>query len=164
MNVQEFLSGIKTLCIAYSKEDFDKTKCEVWYGYFKNVDFEVFKKAIKMVTMKEKFFPSIATLLEYVNNIEYPKNNPEEEFEEVRKAIRRYGSYRVDEAINSLKEPTQRVVRKLGGFSKLCCLTSSELDWVRKDFIDIYKTQTESDEMIYNRNRIENTERKMLDE
>ena len=47
---------------AYNKE-YDKAFIQIWYEYFKNIDYSLLMKAIKRFVAKSKYPPSIADLL-----------------------------------------------------------------------------------------------------
>ena len=62
MNNQQFLKAMLYLGTAYNKE-YDKSFIQIWYEYFKNVDYSLLMKAIKRFVAKSKYPPSIADLL-----------------------------------------------------------------------------------------------------
>jgi hypothetical protein len=63
MTAEEFIKIMKILSLSYSK-DFDEDTIKVWYMQFKNIEIEIFKKAINEIIRRNKFMPSIAELLE----------------------------------------------------------------------------------------------------
>lgn len=62
MNNQQFLKAMIYLGTAYNKE-YDKAFIQIWYEYFKSIDYSLLMKAIKRFVAKSKFPPSIAELL-----------------------------------------------------------------------------------------------------
>jgi hypothetical protein len=63
-------------------------------------------------------------------------------WEEVLKAINYYGSYREEDALNSLDDTTRKVVKRLG-FRNICMSENIEAD--RANFRMIYTNQMERD-------------------
>ena len=62
MNSQQFLKAMIYLGTAYNKE-YDKAFIQIWYEYFKNIDYSLFMKGIKRFVAKSKYPPTIAELL-----------------------------------------------------------------------------------------------------
>jgi len=144
---EEFTKGIFFLTTAYNK-DFSQDQVSVWYEFFKDEDYDVFRNAVKRIIPKKQFMPSIAELKQEMALISNPQLQlkPDEEWENVRKAIRKYGFYRGDEAMKSLNPATASVVRMLGGWESIC--QSTDGDWLRKNFMDLFTTKTENYEEI----------------
>lgn len=138
MNKEDFVKAMTFLAIAYNKE-FTEEQLSVWYDFFKNEEYEEFKNAIKRIIPKKQFIPSIAELKQELTYIKTPslQLKADEEWEKVREAIRKYGYYRSNEAIESLNPLTARVVNAIGGFQNLC--QSTNTDWSRKNFIDMFE-------------------------
>lgn len=140
MNKEDFVKAMTFLAIAYNKE-FTEEQLSVWYDFFKNEEYEEFKNAIKRIIPKKQFIPSIAELKQELTYIKTPslQLKADEEWEKVREAIRKYGYYRTDEAMESLNPLTARVVNAIGGFQNLC--QSTNTDWSRKNFIDMFEVK-----------------------
>lgn len=134
MNKKEFLKVITFLGMTYNKE-FEEEQVAVWYEFFKNENIEVLKQAIKNLGSTNQFMPSIAEIKKEMAKIQEPtlRINAENEWEEVLKAIRKFGYYREQEALESLNPITQRIV-KIIGWRKLC--SSENIHWQRKEFIE----------------------------
>lgn len=62
MSKEQFLKAMIYLGTAYNKE-YDKAFIQIWYEYFKNIDYTLFMKAVKRFVAKSKYPPSIAELL-----------------------------------------------------------------------------------------------------
>lgn len=138
MTKEEFVKAMTYLAIAYNKE-YTEEQLNVWYDFFKNENYEEFKQAIKRIIPKKTYIPSIAELKNELTHIKSPilQLKADEEWEKVRSAIRKYGFYRSDEAIESLNPLTARVVNAIGGFQNLC--QSTNTDWSRKNFIEMFE-------------------------
>lgn len=133
----EFARGIKILQSCYSR-DFTEDDLKIWYMQFKYEEGEIFYKAINKIIRTEKYMPSIAEILNEMKLIEMPELtlDGEIEFENVRKAIRKYGSYRQKELMESLKPETARAVRQVG-LQRICECNQDKLKFIKDEFIDI---------------------------
>lgn len=69
MEVEDFIEHITYLCMAYNKE-FNEEQCMVWYDNFKQVKSENLARAIKKIIKANKFYPTIAELLEECEKVE----------------------------------------------------------------------------------------------
>lgn len=144
MTKEEFVKGMTFLGIAYNKE-FTSEQVSVWYEFFKDTNYDVFKQAVKRIIPKKQFIPSIAELKHEITLINNPvlQLNADQEWDEVINAVRKYGSYREDEAINSLKPYTKYITRQVG-FRRICL--SENIQWERKEFIELFNLNKERDE------------------
>lgn len=113
---------------------------QVWTKDFKDTKKDLFLQAINNIRNKNKFFPSIADIKEEIAKIQI-KDIPdaEEEWQEVLKSISRYGSYRQEEALNSLKPYTAKIVGYIG-YQRICMSTAEEQTWNKKEFIAEYNS------------------------
>lgn len=116
------------------KENDMKAMIMVWQKDFKDDNPETFLKAIDRLRAKNKFCPSIAEVKSEIARIQNPslQLNAEEEFEKVRNAIRRYGSYRIAELMNSLDPYTREITRRIG-IERIC--QAEDITWIKKEFI-----------------------------
>lgn len=143
MTKEEFTKGIFFLTTAYNK-DFSQDQVSVWYEFFKDEDYEAFRKAVKRIIPLKQFMPSIAELKQEIATISNPvlQLNADEEWDNVLKAVRKYGSYRQDEAMQSLKPYTRNIARQIG-YMRIC--QSESIQWERKEFIELFNTNKERD-------------------
>jgi len=113
---------------------------KVWTKDFKETNKELFLQAINNIRSKNKFFPSIADIKEEIAKMQV-SNIPdgEEEWQEVLKAVRRYGSYGQEDALGSLKPYTAKIVGYIG-YQKICMSTPDEQTWNKKEFIAEYNS------------------------
>ena len=147
MNKEQFVKGITFLAIAYNKE-FTEEQISVWYEFFKDEDYDNFRNAVKRIIPKSQFIPSIAQLKQEITLLKTPalQLKADEEWEKVRAAISKFGYYRAEEGMKSLNPVTAGVVRMLGGWSAICQSTNG--DWLRKNFMDLFNTRIESVEEV----------------
>lgn len=135
MTEQEFLKIMTFMSVAYSKE-VDAGQTSVWYTFFRDDDYDQVRMAVKQLCVTSKFFPSIAEIKAAMAENSTQQLTSDQAWEEVQKAITRYGYYQAEEAMKSLPETTQYAVMQLGGFQRVC--SSESGDWLRKDFSKIY--------------------------
>ena len=111
---------------------------DVWVRDFENTPKELFNKAINNIRNKNKFFPSVADIKEEIAKMQV-SNIPEaeDEWQEVLKSVRRFGSYNQDKAIASLKPYTAKIVGYIG-YQRICMAESDEQVWNKKEFISEY--------------------------
>ena len=164
MTKEQFVKGLKYLGIAYNKE-FDEEQATVWYDFFKDVDFEVFRQAVKRIIPKSKYIPSIAELRSEVAQITNPvlQLNVEEEWDNVIQMIRKYGSYITAEQFNELKPTTMKVVKTIG-WRRLCM--SENIEFERRTFYDMfnsYQKRSENSSLIQIGSLMDN-ERRLLND
>lgn len=133
MTKEEFFKGMTYLGVAYNKEIPEK-QIEIWYEFFANVKYDDFRSAVKRIVQKQNFLPTVADLKRELAKITNPmlQLNAEEEFENVRKAIRTYGSYRIAELMSSLEPYTAEITRRIG-IQRIC--EAEEIQWIKKEFI-----------------------------
>ena len=144
MNIEQFIKGLKFLGIAYNKE-FNEEQAKVWYEFFKNESYDDFRNAVKRIIPKKQFMPSIAELKQEITLLSNPvlQMNADQEWDKVIKAVKRFGSYRQDEAMKSLNPYTANIVRQVG-YMRICM--SEHIQWERKEFMELFNTNKERDE------------------
>lgn len=120
-----------------------KMMIEVWYADFKDTKKEDFKNAIEAIRNTSSFFPSIADIKNKIAKA-HLKDHPDanEEWAKVINAVHVYGSYREEEALNSLNPYTAKIV-KLIGYYRICTATKEEQVWNKKEFIEEYNSLTD---------------------
>jgi hypothetical protein len=108
----------------------------LWFMMFANDDVEDVKLALYKLISTFEFPPSIAELRKALAEIT-TGNLPDagEAWGEVVKAIREYGVYREQDALNSMSKLTARVVRQIG-WESLCMSDNPMAD--RAHFLKIY--------------------------
>lgn len=142
MSKEEFLKGITFLTIAYNKE-FTEEQVSVWYEFFKDEDYEAFRKAVKRIIPQKQFMPSIAELKSEIALITNPilQLNADDEWEKSLKTIRKYGRYRKDEAMAALSEHNRSIIRQIG-FERIC--NSENIEWERRLFKELFDNKQDA--------------------
>lgn len=137
MNKEKFLKIITYMGIAYNKE-FTKEQIEVWYSFLKDYSEEELNNAVKVLVNTEKYLPTIAHIKEQIAKSKL-RNMPsaEDEWEEVIKAIHRFGSYREEQALESLNPYTAKVLSYIG-YYRVCTSNQEEQIWNKKEFMAEY--------------------------
>ena len=136
MDKKQFVKGLKYLGTAYNK-DFTEEQATVWYDFFKDTDYEVFRQAVKRIIPKSKYLPSIAELREEIALLTNPmlQLDVDEEWNSVIQAIRKYGSYNSIEALESMKPETREIVKTIGWY-RLCM--SENIEFERRTFKELF--------------------------
>lgn len=116
---------------------------KMWSNDFKNDDPKAFETAVERLRVKNKYCPSIAEIKEEIALINNPvlQMNVDEEWEKVIKAIRKYGYYRIQEALDSLNEYTRQIVRTIG-WQRLC--QSENIEWERRTFKEMFNNKQDA--------------------
>ncbi len=139
MDKVDFTQAMKVLGIAYNKE-FTSEQVGVWYEFFKDTNITDLKNAIQRIIAKNKYIPSIAELKQEIAYTTNPilQLDLDEEWDSVLHALRRYGYYRFDEAMDSLKPETRQIVRTIGWY-RLC--TSTDIERERRTFKELFNNK-----------------------
>ena len=143
------------------KDDELKLMIEVWTKDFKDTPKEEFNKAIQNIRNTSKFFPSVSDIKEQIAKNKIEKiSSAEEEWQNVLSAVRMYGSYREQEALESLKPYTAKITKYIG-YYRICTSTQEEQVWNKKEFISEYNSLIDKDILAL---QTGNTEKLMLNE
>lgn len=142
MNEKDFTQAMAILGLAYNKE-FTPEQVSVWYEFFHDTNLDVFKQAIKRITSKEKFLPSIAQIKEEIALMQNPilQLNADEEWDKCITTIRKYGRYRKEQAMAALSEHNRNIIRQIG-FERIC--NSENIEWERRLFNELFNNKQDS--------------------
>lgn len=143
MEREQFKILCKGMKAVYTQETFlpDADAFNIWFSLLGDLEYAVLNAAIQKYMLTNKFPPTIADLRDMATTIsagEIPDWG--EGWEQVLQAIRRFGTYRETEAINSMDELTQACVRRLG-WRNLCMSDNNNHD--RANFRMIYEQLAE---------------------
>lgn len=141
MNKENFIKALKFLGTSYDKE-FTQEQAEVWYKFFVDDDYELFRQAIKNSIVKYDFLPSIAQIKKEMANLQIDIPSAEDEWQEVLKAVHKFGSYKEQEALDSLKPYTAYITRHIG-YRNICM--SEDQTWNKKEFIGEYEVMKDKE-------------------
>lgn len=142
MDKKEFSMFTMALRTLYPKENIlpNNAAMELWFRQLKDIPYKAAEDFLNNWVSNNNWSPSIADVKHGVakDTISFP--DWEDEWEQVRLAIRRYGSYAEAEALESLKPITKDCVKNIGYFN-LCM--SENISIERATFRDIYKAKVE---------------------
>lgn len=139
MTKEDFIKGMKILGVSYSK-DVTEEMVDIWYQYLNEYTVEQFSTAVQDILKTETHFPTIAHITKAIAK-QSTSNFPdaEDEWQDVIKTVRVYGSYREQDALDSLKPYTRKIVGYIGYYN-ICMATKDEQVWNKKNFIDEYNS------------------------
>ena len=119
----------------------DAEAIKMWFALLGDLDYNIANIAIQKYMLTGKFPPTIADIRELATSVK-TGDIPlwSDGWEEALMAIRKYGSYRENEALESMSEITRMTVQRLG-FRNICL--SENITAERANFRDIYKELAE---------------------
>lgn len=140
MNKEEFALFSDALRTFYPKEAIlpNVQAMELWYRELQDIPYTVAEATLRKWVATNKWSPSIAEIREMAATVCH--GDPMtwgESWELARKAIRKYGFYRPQEALDSLDPLTRRCVESLG-FRELCMSDNEVAD--RANFRMVFET------------------------
>lgn len=142
MNKKEFMLFVSALRTYYPKENIlpNEQAIRLWYEQLKDIPYKVAGLALNKWVATNKWSPSISEIREQVTIITQGEAKDwGEAWQDVIYAVRHYGSYQVQEALDSFDEQTKKAVERLGGFLKLCA--SEQMSVERANFRQIYEQE-----------------------
>lgn len=169
MNKEEILKLIKILKISYPsyfrelQDDEIVLMTQLWERKFKNYSLDQVSNAIDNLTSKSKYMPSISEILSEIIQMSTPQLNPYSEWENVLKAVRKYGTYGEEKALASLDEPTSTIARQLGWY-RLCTTERIEFEKIRFMEMFDYYNDIERDDLVTNRKELPSNTNLLLDD
>lgn len=141
MSHEEFAKIAMILKTAYPRDEIfrDKETLSVWYEMLKDLPYQQTKLAVTKWIATQKWSPAIAEIREAVFDVTIEKRKDwSEAWQDVIYAIRRWGTWDYEKAMQYLDDLTMSVVKRIGGFTMLC--EKSGLDADRANFRDVYNT------------------------
>ena len=143
MNKTEFSTFSMALKTYYPRENLlpNSQAMELWFGQLQDIPYKVAEMALNKWVAVNKWSPSIADIREMAAEItkgEIPDWG--EGWEQVLRAIRKYGSYNQPEAMKSLDDLTRQTVERLG-YLNIC--RSENIATDRANFRMIYEQLAE---------------------
>lgn len=130
MTKDEFKILAKGLKAVYTYPSFlpDADSLEIWFQLLKDLDYKVCNVAIQKYMMTETRIPTPADIRNLCTSV-MTGDKPiwSDGWEEVIMAIRRYGSYNEEAALESMSDITKQCVRRLG-YQNLCRSEAIEVD------------------------------------
>lgn len=135
-----FAAAIRTY---YPKENIlpNQQAMELWFRELQDIPYAVAEAGLRQWVSTNKWSPSIAEIREITSQVQHG-SIPDwgEGWEQVLLAIRRYGTYRIPDAMESFDPLTRRCVERLG-FRNICL--SENINQDRANFRMIYEQLAE---------------------
>lgn len=143
MTKSEFAKYAMAIKTYYPRENLlpNQQAMELWYMQLQDIPYPVAEAGLNKWVATNKWSPSIADLREITSGIsrgEMPSWG--DAWDEVMKAIRKYGMYEVDEAMKSLSPLARKATERIG-FRNICMSENVTTD--RANFRMIYETLAE---------------------
>ena len=143
MTKKEFATFAMALKTYYPRENLlpNEQAMELWFAQLQDIQYELAEVGLNKWVALNKWSPSISDIREMASGIahgEFPDWG--EAWQEVTNAIRRYGSYRPNEALASMSPLTRKATERIG-FNNLCMSENQSAD--RANFRMIYETLVE---------------------
>lgn len=139
MDKKEFSTFAMALKTYYPRENLlpNTQAMELWYQELCDLPYNVAVTALREHVQTNKFSPTIAEIREKATTVITGQvQDWGEGWKSVQNAIRKYGMYQPEEALESMDELTAQAVRRLG-FKELCTSENTIADRAR--FKDIYE-------------------------
>ena len=143
MDKKEFSIFASALRTYYPREKLlpNEQAMQLWYNQLRDIPYKVAETVLNKWVAIEKWSPSISDIRQLTS--ELLNGEPTDwgdGWEQVEKAIRRYGIYREAEALESLDDLTRQTVKRLG-FKNICLSENQQAD--RANFRMIYEQLAE---------------------
>ncbi len=140
MTKKETSKLLSILAVAYDKFQVDSqgVKLKVWHELLRDIPYQVAQLAAKKLILKSPFPPVIADIRREVASIATSHKDrltATDAWEEVINAIRYYGYYREQEALDSMSPLVARTTKAMG-WREICL--ESNIGVIRGQFIKMY--------------------------
>ena len=143
MDKKEFSIFVMALKTYYPRENLlpNAQAMELWYKQLQDIPYQVAEAALNKWVAINKWSPSIADIREIATSVmggEIPDWG--EGWERVLQAVRKYGTYRIPEAMETFDPITRECVQRIG-FKNICLSENISTD--RANFRMIYEQLSE---------------------
>lgn len=158
MTKDEFKKLAKGMKAVYSQPTFlpDADALQIWYELLKDLDYMIAQAAVQKHMISSKFPPTIAEIREQAASVAHG-DRPlwSDGWEQVLKAIRKYGSYNPSAALAEMDEITRQTVERLG-YRDLCISENIMVDRAnfRMIFEQIAERQHEAKKLPFTLNNL----------
>lgn len=139
MTFEEFLILAKAMRAVYGDKFLSNADAlRVWYELLRDLPYDVANAAVQKHMIACRFAPTIAEIREQAFSLsaDRPKDSGQA-WQEVRSAVRKYGYYRAQEALDTM-DPITREAAERFGFQDLCDMDIDEQNVARAQFRKIY--------------------------
>lgn len=143
MNKRDFAKFCMALKTYYPRENLlpNSESMALWYRQLQDLDFEVAEAILDRWVSTNKWSPSIADIREMAAEIKTGKSREwGDGWQDVLRAVQKYGSYNTEKAINSLDDITRQCVENIG-YLNIC--RSENIAVERANFRMLYERYAE---------------------
>ena len=108
---------VTMIATSYSKHllpEINEYYINLWTAMLGDMDYQEVSLLVQKWIMTEKYPPGIADIRREITALKTERKEASEAWQELMAAIKSYGSYREEEALESLSEATRRVVERFG--------------------------------------------------
>lgn len=138
-----FASGLRTYYPRYNMLP-NAEAAELWYQELKDIPYNIAVSALRKWVNQEKWPPSIAEIRAYAGEmVNGPAPDWGEGWQEVQRAIRRFGWCREKEAMDSLS-PSARTAAERIGWRSIC--ESENVETLRAQFRQVFQVAVEREQ------------------
>lgn len=144
MNRAEFSRLADAIRSYYPKEKIMPTKesMELWYAELKDLDYGLAVASVRKHANSSKWSPSIAEIREQSVDIQADDTDWGDGWQEVLTAVRRFGQYDKQGAMESMSGMTREIVERLG-WKQICQSEQDELMAIRANFRMLFEKKTD---------------------
>lgn len=151
MTRQEFATFAMALKTYYPREALlpNQPAMELWYRELEDIPYKVAEAALRKWVATNKWSPSIAEIREITTTIQYGEQLTwGEAWERALNAVRRYGSYNRQAALDSLDPLTRKCVENIG-YMDLCMSENIMVERAHfQKIFEVYSKRAETDKRL----------------
>lgn len=153
MTRQEFATFAMALKTYYPRETLlpNQQAMELWFRELEDIPYKVAEASLRKWVATNKWSPSIAEIRELTTTIQYGEQLTwGEAWEKALNAVRRYGSYNKQEALDSLDPLTRKCVENIG-YLDLCMSENIMVERAHfQKIFEIYSKREQTDKRLPN--------------
>ncbi|AEE95309.1 replicative helicase loader/inhibitor [Mahella australiensis] len=144
MDVKEMARILAVIAAAYPKFGIDNSgiTLNVWYSMLGDLPYQAVQAAVQRHILENPFPPSIADIRRLTVELLTPPDkrvDANDAWGQVVRAIRMYGIYRPQEALDSMAPDVAAVIKAMG-WEEICL--SDNLNVIRGQFLKLYERKT----------------------
>ena len=120
----------------------DKYSLQIWYKMLADLDYKMCETALMELFATHVYPPQIAEIRQKCAEYMNPQiEDSGSAWEEVQQAVRKYGYYRAEEAMQSLSPVIRKAINRIGGFAAICSSDNPSVN--RAHFYKMYEAIAE---------------------
>lgn len=144
MNYNEYMKSVKLMKSIWPDPNFlpDAFTVDTWYELLKDLPAEQAFAAIKRHAQTSRWPPAIADIRSQAVDMQTSGEDWSDGWDKLQTAIRKYGYYNEQAALDSMDEMTRTVVKRLG-WKQICTTDLDDMMALRANFRMIYQEKTQ---------------------